>query len=67
MTEAQAYDALGWPHEGAGFILPLTGRPDSDYVISKCMCGYGTAAIKGLFEYPPVCPSCGAEQQFIEF
>lgn len=42
MTEAQAYDKHGWPHEGRtlALVLPLSGSTETDWHAHRCpTCG----------------------------
>lgn len=65
MTEAQAYDLLGWPHEGKGFILPLTGRPNDDYVAHRCKCGMAGVSIRESLPPVPLCVRCNRQLEFV--
>jgi hypothetical protein len=78
VTEAQAYEKLGWPtvgglkagRQGLGkLILPLSGSDRNDWVTIECtQCRYhGVAVLESLTgeRLAEGCVGCGCKEQII--
>jgi hypothetical protein len=65
VTEAQAYDVLGWPHVGTRgwFVLPLSGSDRTDWIACECpKCGYKAVTVPEAFVL--ACHGCSSDYTY---